>query len=128
LDGCDIDATDPDGDGRVSLDLNGDLIPDECGSSGVGEGGSGHIEFRARPNLTRGPARFHFGRTLPAGGTVTLFDASGRAVRVLAVAPGAASVAWDGKDAGGGMVAAGIYFARLAHEGGRAGTRLVVAR
>ena len=128
LDGCDIDPSDPDGDGHVSLDVDGDLIPDECSSSGVGEGGPGRIEFRARPNLTRGPARFHFGRALRAGGTVTLFDATGRMVRVLAVAPGTASVAWDGTDAGGEMVAAGIYFAKLAHEGGSAGTRLVVAR
>ncbi len=128
LDGCDIDPGDPDGDGCVSLDADGDLIPDECTSSGVGEGGSGGIEFRARPNLTRGPARFHFGTVLRAGGTVTLFDATGRMVRVLAVAPGAASVAWDGTNAGGEIVAAGTYFARLVHEGGSARTRLIVAR
>jgi len=128
LDGCDIDPSDPDGDGRVSLDVDGDLVPDECTGAGVGEDGSGRIEFRVRPNLTRGPARFHFGRALPAGGTVTLFDATGRVVRVLAVAPGAASIPWDGTDAEDEIVAAGIYFARLAYEGGSAGTRLVVAR
>jgi len=128
LDGCDIDPSDPDGDGWVSQDADGDMIPDECAGSGVGEGGPGRIEFSARPNLTRGPARFHFGRALPAGGTVTLFDASGRLVRVLAVAPGAVSVAWDGTDSGGESVAAGIYFARLAYESGSAGTRIVVAR
>jgi hypothetical protein len=128
LDGCDIDPSDPDGDGHVSLDVDGDLVPDECASSGVGKDGSGRIEFRARPNLTRGPARFHFGRALPAGGTVALFDATGRRVRVLAVAPGAASVAWDGTDAGGEVVAAGTYFARLLYEGGSARTRIVVTR
>jgi hypothetical protein len=128
LDGCDIDATDPDGDGRVSLDTDGDLVPDECAGSGVGGGGSGRLDFHARPSLTGGPARFHFGRALPAGGTVTLFDASGRVVRVLAVAPGAASVAWDGKDAAGRRVGTGTYFARLACEAGGAGTRIVVAR
>jgi hypothetical protein len=108
--------------------VDGDLVPDECTGAGVGEDGSGRIEFRVRPNLTRGPARFHFGRALPAGGTVTLFDATGRVVRVLAVAPGAAIIPWDGTDAEDEIVAAGIYFARLAYEGGSAGTRLVVAR
>ena len=128
LDGCDIDPTDPDGDGHVSGDANGNQIPDECEGVGVGEPGPGRLEFRAQPSLTGGPALFRFGRTLPAGGTVTLFDANGRTVRTLAVVPGAASVFWDGADAQGRSVAAGAYFARLTYPGGSAGTRVIVSR
>jgi hypothetical protein len=52
---------------------------------------------------------------------LTVFDAQGRAVRRLVdgavQAPGSYTVLWDGRDDGGRVVAAGVYFHRL--EGGR---------
>jgi len=128
LDGCDIDATDPDGDGWVSPDVNGDGIPDECGGSGVDEGGRSRLELRAVPSVTRGATRLTFGRALPAGGTVAVFDATGRLVRVLALAPGVSSVAWDGTDGAGERVGPGTYFARLSSPNGTGRTRIVVSR
>jgi hypothetical protein len=128
LDGCDIDATDPDGDGWVSPDANGDLIPDECAGVGVGGDVRGRLELRALPSVTPGPTRLHFGRALAAGGTLALFDASGRVVRVLGLAPGLSSIVWDGADASGKRVVPGTYFARLTTPEGGGRTRIVVSR
>ncbi len=56
---------------------------------------------------------------LPAPATVTLavYDAAGRRVRTLVagefVAAGHHEVAWDGRDAGGRLAAAGVYLCRL---------------
>lgn len=70
---------------------------------------------------------------LPRAGEAELaiFDIAGRRVRVLLAGPqpaGAGSVRWDGRDAAGRTVAAGLYFARLS-TGGRSETqRLVLLR
>lgn len=62
---------------------------------------------------------------------LVLFDLSGRAVRVLVdrvVPAGAHGAVWDLRDAGGGQVANGIYFARLETSGRALVQRLVVTR
>jgi len=49
-----------------------------------------------------------------------VFDARGRRVRTLVdqdAAPGVFTARWDGRDGGGGRVAGGVYFARLALDG-----------
>lgn len=68
------------------------------------------------PNPVRGAASLRF--NLPAVATVRLaiHDAQGRLVRILAQGERAAGthvVAWDGRDAGGSPLGAGLYFARL---------------
>ena len=55
---------------------------------------------------------------LPRPGPVALeiYDASGRRIRALAsgyMVAGAHSVAWDGRDNAGRLVASGVYFCRL---------------
>lgn len=60
---------------------------------------------------------------VPAGGThveVRIHDLAGRMVRTLAasrLAAGRHTLVWDGRDAGGRMVAPGIYLVRLAGNG-----------
>jgi hypothetical protein len=57
------------------------------------------------------------------------YDVHGRRVRSLLVGPGAGGVArWDGRDEDGQPVAAGLYFARFAHDGERARARIVLLR
>ena len=72
------------------------------------------------------------GYTLPRGGRVHLavYDAAGRARRVLmdTMQPaGRQVVTWDGRDARGAALPAGIYFARLAFDGHVETQKLVLA-
>jgi hypothetical protein len=58
--------------------------------------------------------RFALGRASRA--TLAIFDASGRRVRTLVdgdLAGGEHAARWDGRDARGGLAAAGVYFYRL---------------
>ena len=69
-----------------------------------------------RPNPSSSSTRLDF--TLESAGSVDLaiFDASGRRVATLLrgdLPAGARSVTWDGREAGGRMASAGLYFARL---------------
>jgi hypothetical protein len=69
------------------------------------------------PNPSRGGSRVDF--ELARGGAVTLgiYDVSGRLVREVVrgtLADGAHAATWDGRDASGRQVAAGVYFAKLA--------------
>ena len=66
---------------------------------------------------------------------VTIYDLSGRAVRRLverrAVSTGEYAIGWDGKDASGGLVPPGIYYARLrlaADKGGISTSKTEVLR
>jgi len=100
-----------------------------CGETAVGEPGApGAAWLAVAPNPAPGGTRLHF--AAPAGQALRLevFDVAGRLVRVLAERRGTgdpASVAWDGRDAGGRPAAAGVYFARLS-AGPRQVTRRVV--
>ena len=72
--------------------------------------------------------------SLPAAGNVrlTVYDARGRVVTRLVDAPegpGAHAATWDGRDAGGGRAAAGVYFCTLEAGGRRVRSdRLVLTR
>jgi outer membrane protein assembly factor BamB len=78
------------------------------------------------------------GGDLDGGGTATrhaarleIYDVAGRHVRTLLDAPLAAGehrVAWDGRDARGREVGAGIYFVRLEAEGVRRHGRIAIVR
>lgn len=70
---------------------------------------------------------------VPADGRVTLdvHDATGRRLRRLVdatVAAGAHGTTWDGRDARGRMVGAGVVFLRLAFDGGHHTARMVLTR
>lgn len=82
--------------------------------------------FAIVPNPVRSDARV----TAPGGGRLTIHDARGRLVRVLAGAAhaGVVQAAWDGRDHDGRTVASGVYFLRHAGPAGSVVRRFVVAR
>lgn len=90
------------------------------------------VSFAApRPNPSSGPARLEFALPVRAHVKLALFDVHGREVRVLAdgpFEPGRHVAAWDGRDARGHAVAAGLYFARLDVDGARILRKLTRAR
>jgi uncharacterized membrane protein len=81
-----------------------------------------------RPNPSSGATRLDF--TLESAGSVDLavFDAGGRRVATLLrgdLPAGARSMTWDGREAGGRMASAGLYFARLSTPHGSVARRIV---
>ena len=87
----------------------------------------------AWPNPTRGATTLRF--TLPAGArelALDIFAASGRRVRSIArggLPAGELALVWDGCDAAGRPLAAGLYFTRLSADGQRlAGPKLTLLR
>ncbi len=74
--------------------------------------------------------RFELTRTTPAEAAV--IDPAGRLIRHLldrgAVAAGAYSIAWDGRDDGGRRVPSGAYFVRVVAEGAITTSRVELAR
>jgi len=92
------------------------------------------FELEMQPNF---PNPFHPTTTvrfqIPAASLVKvgIYDTGGRMVRSLAhgvVDPGEYSISWNGTDAMGRPVAAGVYFARLSTESGELSTRMVLAK
>jgi flagellar hook assembly protein FlgD len=80
------------------------------------------------PNPSAAATRLDF--TLPSASSAELsvFDAVGRRVATLVqgdLPAGRHSASWDGHAAGGGQVAAGLYFARLATQQGTVSRRIV---
>lgn len=101
--------------------------------AGADGGGSGpRLVFApAAPNPSSGAMMLRF--TLPRAGEVKLvvLDVAGRRVRTLAngtLGAGAHELAWDGRDEGGGLAPAGLYWARLESQGEHATQRLVRVR
>ncbi len=87
----------------------------------------------ALPRVTAGATRLCFAARSPAAwlttGSVSVHDASGRVVRRLAVrsdAGGTGALSWDGRDAAGRKVPAGVYHCLLRLATSRAGTRVVM--
>lgn len=83
---------------------------------------------RPAPNPSNGAAHVAF--TLPMGGDVDLgvFDVNGRRVATLAsgeLPAGEHAATWDGTDASGHRVKAGIYWLELTHGGTRTTQRIV---
>jgi hypothetical protein len=84
---------------------------------------------RPEPNPARGATTLRYALPAEAHVVLSIYDASGRRVRLLASGVSAAgehAAAWDLRDDGGNAVGAGLYFARL-EAGGRTFTRRVIA-
>jgi photosystem II stability/assembly factor-like uncharacterized protein len=82
------------------------------------------------PNPSRGEAHCVLGLSKRAQVEVSVFDAAGRRVRVLARGTheaGRHPLAWDGRDARGARVRSGVYFVRASDGSGSRTQRLVVA-
>lgn len=85
----------------------------------------------AVPNPVRGPADIRFHLPAPGPANLTLWDVTGRTLRVLRDGSSPAgwnSELWDGKDGNGERVPAGVYFLRLTANGTKAQTKVVVIR
>ena len=61
---------------------------------------------------------------LDGPGRLDVVDVLGRVVRTVRLDADAAEVAWDGRDAAGRPVAAGVYLLRLSTEAGSAAVRV----
>ena len=97
-------------------------VPDGAAGSAIALG-------QPRPNPSAGSVELAF--RAPAGSPVSvrIYDVAGRLVRELgsvAGQDGAGSVAWDGTDAVGSPVGAGVYFAMAAGSGDRDAVKLVL--
>jgi hypothetical protein len=88
----------------------------------VGEASAGPLALRARPNPTTGSVVLSALRRGEGPARLEIFDAGGRRVLARDVAAGRDRVNWDGRDAAGSPVAAGVYFVRWT-ESGVGGTR-----
>lgn len=83
------------------------------------------VALAASPNPARGSCAFGYTLARQTNGSLEIYDAGGRRVRVLeagTLAGGAHAVRWDGRDAAGRAQPGGVYFARL-RAGGRDETR-----
>jgi len=137
--------TDPDGNGIAALDIrlrlqsDAGYSPEDGSFCGLGWWVDAFAVMPAYPadaalpalgNVTRleapSPNPFNPATTLkyhlPAGArdvSLVVFDQRGRQVRELTVetVAGWHEVVWDGRDASGGRVASGLYFARLRTDG-----------
>src|SRR5262245_13315818 len=86
---------------------------------------------RPSPNPTRGPVQLHFSLPQHSTASLAIFDASGRRIRLLVsgtLAPGDHSVSWDLLDEAGHTVGNGLYFARLATDGGEQTQKILTLR
>ena len=84
--------------------------------------GSGPPALRVTPNPAPGLARI---ASVP-GASVTILDLSGRRVREAAVDPVTGAWSWDGTDAAGRRVRAGVYLVRARTSGGTTERKLVL--
>ncbi len=79
------------------------------------------------PNPAAASSRLRFALAAPGPAELAIFDLGGRRVRTLArgdLPAGTHEAAWDGADAAGTRVPAGLYFARLEAPGGVRTVRL----
>jgi len=71
--------------------------------------------------------RLHWSTSFASPARMTIQDVAGRTVRELGVnLSSSGAILWDGRDAGGGRLSAGAYFARLDAGGGRTLTAKIV--
>jgi hypothetical protein len=124
-DACDIAS-------GVSQDEDGNGIPDECDVIGVdGAPVASRITLDVRPNPLASGTTFMY--SLAHGGHTRLIvhDVQGRFVATLvdeAQAAGSHEAVWDGHDASGTPVPAGVYYATLATDGEQQASKVVVLK
>jgi len=83
------------------------------------------------PNPLREQTTLRFALAAPGRARLAIFDVQGCELRVLADGEqpaGERALVWDGKDAAGRRLPAGVYFARLALPSGNTARKLVLVR
>ena len=89
------------------------------------------LRLGASPNPTMGESRVRFDVPRPASVLFSVFDAGGRRVATLGRGTydaGAGEILWDGRDASGRPVPAGVYFVRASSSDGETATARVLVR
>ena len=97
----------------------------------VGPGGAPFVSLDAFPNPVRTGTQFVLQSPRPTPVALLVLDARGRIVRDLGqreLTTGTNRYAWDGRDATGHLVPAGVYFAVTRPEGTTVARKLVVVR
>ncbi len=83
------------------------------------------------PNPTRADCSIQIRTASAEGGTLLVYDAEGRVVRLLRAGPRATgwiAAAWDGRDGHGTAVPPGVYFVRWQRGAERAAGKVLIAR
>lgn len=83
------------------------------------------------PNPTSEGARIRYTPPFASAVRLSVVDIAGRRVAVLGqqlASPGPHDARWDGRDANGGRVPAGVYFVRLESAGQARSSRVVIER
>jgi hypothetical protein len=89
------------------------------------------VEVGPNPMQSRTTIHYELEAPPPPGSTIDLVDVGGRRVRRLSTCGNpalAGTIRWDGRDASGATVAAGVYFVKPSWAGGRAAASVVVVR
>lgn len=90
-----------------------------------------YLSLTASPNPVRGATRIYYRLPVPSAVRVSIYDVSGRELRVLSqglAQAGERSLVWDGRDARGRMVPAGAYFAHIKADQKSAAAKLLVVQ
>jgi hypothetical protein len=82
----------------------------------------------ATPNPARGDVTLDFGRPLASAATLAVHDLQGRVLRRVALAAGARTGAWDGRDDSGARVPPGQYVVVLRGDGAPRTVRVTQVR
>lgn len=86
------------------------------------------VAISAAPNPFRGSVTVSLGFDADQAATVTVLDASGRMVRHLGDAVRSGTLTWDGTDASGRELGAGVYFLEVDVDGVRSRSRVTLVR
>jgi hypothetical protein len=107
--------------------------PDPCATNTVEPSGmavrSGLVGITPNPFQAAASIAYELAEAGPV--RLEVFDASGRMVRTLAagtIAGGRHVEMWNGRDAGGSPVSAGVYFVRLTHRGRESARQIIRVR
>ncbi len=113
------------------------MMPTTCPLNAAGVDGEGSLLSTLKlsssaPNPMRDVASVRLSLARPEQVASTVFDASGRAVRVLLpssqLSAGTSELTWDGRDAQGRLVPQGVYFVRVVASGENQESKVVLVR
>lgn len=125
-----VDARDSGANGYIAVDdIEEVLGPPPIGVAAEPSPARPTLLGAAYPSPTRGPATIPFSLERGAHVRLLVYDVAGRLRRRLLdqdLGAGAHRILWDGRDASGQRIAAGVYFLRLESEGAAASRPLAV--
>ncbi len=107
-------------DAVISIGVELEAGPPPAGPAG--------LRLRATPNPCTGPVSLRVDADAAGEQILEILDPRGRLVRRLesgSFGPGARTASWDGQDARGAPVPAGVYLARVRLGSAAAGTRII---